>query len=134
MKEKLTEDNFLLYCAKYYDNSLLHNTEEFLEDLDRLKYIKKLLTRYVETGELKERLILNHIITLHNVFGIHLAKILYLKLKKYFSYVKPFLVLINALPLHIYNVNDELVIHTDTITMDNGIIKALRLIVNDQKK
>lgn len=131
LKEKLTNENFLLYCAKYYDNSFMHSTEEFLEDLDRIKYIKKLITRYVETGELKDRLLLNHIITLHNVFGVHLARILYLKLKQYFIYIKPFLVLINALPDKIQNVNDEKIIYTDMLAMDPGIIKSLRLIIND---
>jgi hypothetical protein len=131
LKEKLTNENFLLYCAKYYDNSFMHSTEEFLEDLDRIKYIKKLITRYVETGELKDRLLLNHIITLHNVFGGHLARILYLKLKQYFIYIKPFLVLINALPDKIQNVNDEKIIYTDMLAMDPGIIKSLRLIIND---
>lgn len=109
----------------------MHSTEEFLEDLDRIKYIKKLITRYVETGELKDRLLLNHIITLHNVFGVHLARILYLKLKQYFIYIKPFLVLINALPDKIQNVNDEKIIYTDMLAMDPGIIKSLRLIIND---
>jgi hypothetical protein len=130
MDELLTDDNFLLFCAKYYDNTYMHSTEEFLEDLERIKYIKKLLTRYMETGELKDRLILNHIITSHNVFDEKLAKILYLKLKPQFSLVKPFLILLNALPTVIKNVKDENIVYTDVIVMDSGIIKALRLIVN----
>jgi hypothetical protein len=130
MADKLTHENFLLYCAKYYDNSQMHSTEEFIEDLDRIKYIKKLLTRYNETGELKERLLLNHIITLHNVFGLRLTKILYLKLKPQFSCVKPFLVLLSYLPETIYNVGDESIVYTDVIPMDSGIIKALRMIIN----
>jgi len=131
MVEKLTHENFLLYCAKHYDNSQMHSTEEFIEDLDRIKYIKKLLTRYTETGELKERLILNHIITLHNVFGLRLTKILYLKLKTQFSCVKPFLVLLSCLSEIIHNVGDENIVYTDAIVMDPGIIKVLRIILND---
>ena len=67
--DKLTEENYIIFCAKIYDNITIASTEEFMEDLNRIKYIKKLLTRYEEGGELKERLILNHIITLHNCFG-----------------------------------------------------------------
>ena len=66
--DKLTDHNFLLFCAQHYDNSRYISTEEFVEDLNRIKYIKKLITRYVENGDLKERLILNHIIVLYNVF------------------------------------------------------------------
>lgn len=129
--EKLTEDNFLIYCAKIYDNPQMLKSEEFLEDLDRIKYIKKLITRYIESNNVKETLILNHIITLHNCFGPYLAKILYLKLKKQFHYVKPFLIFIDALPAIIRNVGEEHVVYTDTIPMDINIIKALRKIKDE---
>ena len=69
MNDLLNDDNFLLYCASKYDNIKYASTEEFFEDLNRIKYIKKLVTRYTEYGELKERLILNHIIVLNNCFG-----------------------------------------------------------------
>jgi hypothetical protein len=105
---------------------------EFLEDLDRIKYIKKLLTRYTETGELKERLILNHVITLHNCFGTHLAKILYLKMEKQFNLVKPFLVMINALPVKINNVGSHSEVYTDVVPLDPLIVAALRKINNGQ--
>ncbi len=131
MNEHLTEENFLIFCAKVYDNPGLRSTEEFIEDLDRIKYIKKLLTRYAETGDLKERLILNHIITLHNCFNKHLAKILYLKAEKQFHYIKPFLLLINALPEEINNVAGNVKIHTDSIPLDTTIVAALRKIKNN---
>ena len=126
MKEYLTENNFLIYCAKVYDNPTMHSSDEFIEDLNRLKYIKKLLTRYIETGELKERLILNHVITLHNCFGSHLSKIMFLKMENQFYLVKPFLVLINALPNKIYNVGKYDVIDTDDYPLDKNIINKLR--------
>ena len=126
MKEYLTENNFLIYCAKVYDNPTMHSTDEFIEDLNRIKYIKKLLTRYIETGELKERLILNHIITLHNCLGSHLSKIMFLKMENQFYLVKPFLVLINALPKKIYNVGKYDVINTDDYPLDKNIINKLR--------
>lgn len=129
MNEILTEDNFLLFCAKHYDNSRYISTEEFVEDLNRIKYIKKLITRYIENGDLKERLILNHIIVLNNCFGPKvLCKILYLKLKPQMRYVKPFLVLLNVLPEKIYNVGNEGVVETDLIEMDQLIVNRLRVL------
>lgn len=126
MNDLLTEENFLVYCAKVYDNPAMHSTNEFMEDLARIKYIKKLLTRYSETGELKERLILNHVITLHNCFGLHLCKILFLKMEKQFYQVKPFLIMINALPKKICNVGKYTVVNTDDYSLDRNIVQALR--------
>jgi hypothetical protein len=127
MYEKLNDSNFMLFCAKHYDNSKYASTEELYEDLSRIKYIKKLITRYTQDNDLKERLILNHIIILNNCFGPEaLNKILYLKLKDQMKYVKPFLIMLNILPEKIHNVNNEVVIDTNTIEMDQGIIKRLR--------
>jgi hypothetical protein len=127
MNEKLTDKNFLLFCAHNYDNAQYASTEDFIEDLNRIKYIKKLITRYVESGELKERLILNHIIVLNNCFGPEaLCKILYLKLKTQMRYIKPFLILLNILPDRIMNVGDEFAVHTDDIEMDELIVSRLR--------
>lgn len=130
MHEKLDDSNFLLYCAKHYDNPHCHDTDEFYEDLRRIKYIKKLITRYVITGELKERLILNHIIILNNVFGpTHTVRILFLKMEKQLKYVKPFLILLNILPERVYNIGKEgKIFVTDEIQMDPKIIEALRRI------
>jgi hypothetical protein len=127
MHEKLNDDNFLIYAAKHYDNPQCQTTEEFLEDLKRIKYIKKLLTRYIESGELKDRLILNHLIILSNIFNSeHLCRILYLKMKNQFNYVKPFLVMLNVLPEKLYNIKNENIIDTSLISMDERIIEALR--------
>ena len=127
--ELINDDNFLLFCASHYDNSKFTSTEDFLEDLNRIKYIKKLLTRYTENGDLKERLILNHIIILNNCFGPEiLCKIFFLKLEKQMKYVKPFLVLISALPKKIYNVQGKKTIFTDEIPMDENIVSKLRKI------
>lgn len=129
--DKLTDENFLVFCAKVYDNPSAHSTEEFLEDLSRIRYVKKLLTRYQETGDLKERLILNHIITLHNCFGLHLARILFLKTEKQYHMVKPFLILLNALPNVIHNVGKYDRVYTDEIPLDLTIVERLREIKND---
>lgn len=127
MYEELTDDNFLIYCAKHYDNPQCHSTEEFLEDLKRIKYIKKLVTKYIDSGELRDRLILNHLIILNNVFGAnHLPRILYLKMEKQFRYIKPFLILLEILPDKLYNVNRIQIIDLDLISMDENIVKILR--------
>lgn len=92
--DELTEQNVLLYAAKHYYKPQFSDIEEFYEDLKRFKYIKRLLNRYLEQGELAERLILNHLIVIFNSFGIEAAlNILDLKLDdKHWPVIKPFLV------------------------------------------
>ena len=67
--DQLNDDNLLLYAAKHYYNPTCIEAEEFYEDLNRFKYVKRLVNRYVRSGNLTERLILNHIITILNIFG-----------------------------------------------------------------
>jgi len=123
----LTHNNFILFAMKAYDNPHCMGLEEFFDDLRRVKHIKKLLTRYERTGELKERLILNHIITLSNVFGPEATtKILFLKVNKHLQYIKPFLILLNMLPSVMFDIEKEGPIHTDDLPMDQGVIDALR--------
>lgn len=133
MNSKLTNENFILFCASHYDNYQYHSTEEFVEDLNRIKYIKKLITRYIEKGELKERLILNHIIILNNCFGGNATcRILYLKMKEQMKYVKPFLILLNILPEKIFNIGEEKEIDTNLIPMDLIIVERLRKILHEK--
>jgi hypothetical protein len=130
MIDKLDEFNFLLYAAKHYDNPQCYDTVEFYDDLKRFKYIKRLLNRYVEEGDLKERLILNHIIVLNNVFGPSATvKMLFLKCNGMEPYLKPFLVFLNLLPEKIENIGIEnRTINTNEIKMDEKILEELRKI------
>lgn len=129
MNENLTNENFILYCAKNYKNPHCAQTTEFVEDLQRIKYIKKLITRYETTKDLRERLILNHIIILNNVFGPQaVVRILFFKLNKQFQYIKPFLILLNILPDKLYNINNIKVIDLNEINMDSYIVEVLRKI------
>lgn len=90
--EKLDESNFLLYAAKHYDNPQCFDTVEFYEDLNRFKYIKRLLNKFKETGDLKDRLIFNHLMVIFNVFGTQAAlRMLFLKLDGYHEEIIPFL-------------------------------------------
>lgn len=130
MIDKLDEFNFLLYAAKHYDNPQCYDTVEFYDDLKRFKYIKRLLNRYLEEGDLKERLILNHIIVLNNVFGpTATTKMLFLKCKGMEEQLKPFLVFLNLLPEKIEHIGIEnKTINTKDIQMDDTILEELRKI------
>jgi hypothetical protein len=96
----LTNDNILLYAMKNYDNPACHGIHEFNEDFDRIKYVKRLFKRYQTKGVLKERLILNHIIVVYNVFGPEAAtRILFFRLEDdLWSILKTFLIFLNFLP------------------------------------
>ena len=89
---QLNDNNFSLFAAKYYNNPNCTDILEFHDDLNRIKYVKRLLKGYAESGELKERLVLNHLITLFNVFDPHACtKMLVYKLPEHVSVLKSFL-------------------------------------------
>lgn len=122
---ELSNDNFLLFAAKHYDNPSCLTLKEFHDDLKRIKYIKRLLKRYMNTGVISERLILNHIILMHNVFGEAIVPILFFKIEKEFwSQLKTFLVFLNYLKEHVIieGTNEE------NIPLDVKIINKLRTI------
>lgn len=108
MIENLSDDNFLIYAIKAYDkpNCIM---SEFEEDLNRIKYVKRLIKRYKTTGELKERLILNHIIVLSNVFGIEPSvRMLFYKIDvEDYEILKTFLLFLNFMPRHINGINGK---------------------------
>ena len=95
--ERLNEENFLLYAANNYKNPNCTDAEEFYDDLNRFKYIKRLLGRYYNDDDLQERLILNHIVILANVFGIEATvKMLWYKVnKKHWPVIKAMLIYLN---------------------------------------
>ena len=115
---KLTDDNFLLYAMHHYDNIQCHSIEEFEEDLKKFLYLKKLFSRYKYSGELRERLILNHIIVLYNTFGDAATSMLLFKLDEYKSELATFLIYLNRLP------EDEV----SNVKIDTIIVNALRKI------
>lgn len=127
--EVLTDDNFEQYLKDNYDRFVLE--AEFNEDLLRFKHIKKLITRYIIYGrdDLRERLILNHLIVLVNVFGPEVVtRSVFLRMEDTLSYIKPFMVLLSILPNKIFNIKKECVIDTDEILMDRYIVERLRMI------
>lgn len=121
---KLTESTFLLYAMKYYDNPQCTEIAEFEEDMKRFQYLRKLFGRYRAESDLKERLILNHLIVIYNVFGLNATNMLFMRLHEYHEYLKPFVVYLNYIPQII--AYDDVVINTDSINSDLGIIERLK--------
>ena len=76
--DSLTKDNYLMFAIKHYDNPQAEGKKEFYDDMKRFKYLKRLFKRYHTSGEMKSRLIINHMIILSNVFGTDAAKVLLL--------------------------------------------------------
>tara|TARA_B100001778_G_scaffold313962_1_gene298816 strand:- start:45 stop:407 length:363 start_codon:yes stop_codon:yes gene_type:complete len=99
MYEKITSDNVLMFAIRNYTNPHCEGEKEFEDDLKRFKYIKRLLRKYYDTGILKERLLLNHIIVLNNVFGADACAtlLLYKIQEEYWSALKSFLLFLNIL-------------------------------------
>ena len=97
--DELNEGNYMLFAIKFYDNPQSVTKEDFEDDLKLIKYIKRLLKRYKNTGELKIHLILNHLTVLFNVFGEAAVPLLFYNLEQdLWPYVKSFLLFLNRLP------------------------------------
>ena len=113
-----TEKNIKEYAVENYVNKACLSADEFCEDFNKLKYVKRLLGRYVNNGELKERLILNHLILFYNVFDIQAAnRMMFLRMEdEYKPALKTFLVFLNYLPQGWYS----------EVPLDQKIIRLLR--------
>ena len=99
MYETITNDNVMMYAIKHYDNPQCEGEKEFHDDMKRFKYIKRLLRKYKETGVLKERLLLNHIIILKNLFGPEacVTLLLFKIQREHWETLKSFLLFLNIL-------------------------------------
>jgi hypothetical protein len=116
--DELNEENFVLFASRSYNNPQCTSIEEFNDDLLRFKYLKRLFKRYTKDGDLQERLVLNHLVVLYNVFGIPAAnKMMFYKMEdEYWPILKTFLVYLNYLK------ESEYV----EIPLDDRIVKTLR--------
>lgn len=126
--DDLNERNFLLYAMKYYDNPHCVDVEEFNDDLRKIRYIKRLLNQYITEGNLKERLVLNHLIVFYNVFPPRVAtRILFQKMEEeLWPILKTFLIYLSYMPEdRIESVNGQSIRTTD-IGMDQAVIDKLR--------
>ncbi len=129
MFSDLTEDNVILYAMKHYENSQCLSEVEFHNDLKIIKYIKRLFNRYKKTGDIKERLMLNHLIMLSNVFPVNvLTRILFLRIpEEYWVELKTFLVFLKYMPDIVEPINGKQIISSD-ISIDMKIANKLRKI------
>jgi len=127
--DDLNEKNYLHFAMKYYDNRQCTSIEEFNEDLNKIKYVKRLFNRFLETGELRTNLILNHLIVIYNVFENEAAtRMLFFRVeKKFYSILKPFLIFLNRLPEKVRGIDGEN-IQTNHIPLNETTIKELRKI------
>ena len=125
VSEKLNEGNFLVYAMHHYDNPQCHSLQEFEEDIKKFLYLKKLLSRYKNYDELRERLILNHIIVLYNIFGESATRMLFYKIdKSCWDILVTFLVYLDRMPAEL----SEYGIILSDIVLDERIISTLRKI------
>jgi hypothetical protein len=124
--DNLTSDNILVYAMKIYDkpNCIL---SEFKEDMKRFNYLKRLFRRYRKIGEIKERLVLNHLVVLYNVFGAEaLTRILFFKLSKDdLPIVKTYLLFLSCMPEVVKGIKGNDLFSSD-IPVDLKIAEVLR--------
>ena len=127
--DDLNDDNFLMFAMREYNNMQCTDIEEFYDDLKKIKYIKRLFNSYRNNGQLKERLILNHLIIFYNVFNLQAGtRILFYKIEKdFWSILKTFLIYLDRMPDKIDSIRGE-IIRTSDIKLDDGIITRLRSI------
>ena len=125
--DDLTDANFLMFAMKEYTNQQCTNIDEFYDDLKKIKYIKRLINRFLESGKLKEILILNHLIVFYNVFDNKAAtRLLFFKIEeKYWSVLKTFLIYLSMMPEIVKGIRGEDIISSD-IQLNQEVIDKLR--------
>ena len=128
MFDNLTSENILLYTVKAYEkpNCIM---SEFKHDVKRFNYLKRLFLRYRKYDELRERLVINHLVVIYNVFGVEVAtRILFYKIHKDdYSALKTYLLFLNYMPEIIRGIKDEDIFSSD-IAVDMKIAEVLRQI------
>ena len=107
--DELNESNYLLFAIKFYDNPQAVTKDDFESDLKRIRYVKRLLKRYKNSGELKVHLILNHLIVLFNVFNDATVPLLFYNLEEdLWPSIKSFLLFLNRIPEYPKTLIDEI--------------------------
>jgi hypothetical protein len=124
--DDLTNENILLYAVKAYDrpNCIM---SEFKDDMKRFNYLKRLFRRYRKEGELREQLVINHLIVLYNVFGPEVAaRLLFFKMaKEDYSTLKTYLLFLNLMPERVRGIKGQDIISSE-IPIDLKIAEILR--------
>lgn len=97
--DELNEDNYIIFAIKNYENPQAITQDDFFEDMKRFKWIKRLLNKYKNTGELNVHLIVNHFMVLYNVFGESTTPLLFYKInKELWGVLKTFVLYLGRLP------------------------------------
>jgi len=127
--DDLNEENYSMYTMREYNNLQCTDIEEFYDDLKKIKYIKRLFNIYKNNGQLKERLILNHLIIFYNVFTVDAGtRILFYKIEKEFwPMLKTFLIFLDRMPDKIDSIRG-ITVRSSDIQLDDGIVTRLRSI------
>jgi len=124
--DDLTSENFLLYAVKAYDkpNCIM---SEFKEDMKRFNYLKRLFRRYRKMDDLRERLVINHLVVVYNVFGVEVAtRMLFYKMSKDdYSALKTYLLFLNYMPTVVHGIKGQDIISSE-IPVDMKIAEVLR--------
>ena len=124
---ELNDDNYLIFAIKHYDNPQAVTYEDFLNDMKKFKYVKRLLKRYKKTGDLKSHLLINHFIVLYNVFQYATTPLLFYKIEKeLWSPMKTFIMFLGRLPEHPRSFISD-------IQVDIECLKQLNQTYNEQK-
>jgi len=120
---ELNEETFLLFAIKHYENPQAVTEDDFHKDLNHFKYIKRLLKRYKNSGQLKTHLLINHFIILYNIFGDATTPMLFYKIEQdLWSPMKTFIIFLNRLPdypkcyIHDVPIDDYCMQELQTIT------------------
>jgi hypothetical protein len=120
--DELNEDNYILFAIKPYENPQSVTKDDFYDDLKRIRWIKKLLKKYKNEGELKTHLLINHFIILYNVFGDAATPMLFYKLEKdYWSVLKTFIVYLQRFPEYPITKIHEIPLDDDCLKILNSI-------------
>jgi hypothetical protein len=131
MFENLTESNFQIFAMKHYTNPNCTDMLEFYDDLKRIGYLKRLFRKYKETGDLKDRLIINHLLVLYNTFEPRaMTRMLILKLDDHLDCLKPFLIALNYWTTNVGKIDGEVVTDSD-ISLDQQIVQIIRQTINE---
>jgi len=97
--DELNDENYIMFAIKHYENPQAVTQEDFFEDMKRFKWIKRLLNKYKNTGDLNIHLTINHFIVLYNIFGEATTPLLFFKIdKNLWSVLKTFIVYLGRIP------------------------------------
>jgi hypothetical protein len=122
----LSNENVMMYAVKAYDRPDCIMSE-FKEDMKRFNYLKRLFRRYRKVGELREQLVLNHLVVIYNVFGPEVAtRLLFFKMSKEdYTILKTYLIFLSCMPEKVYGIKGQDILSSD-ISIDMTIAKTLR--------